>query len=106
MVIGAHSHCLQGMEYYEKKPIIYSLGNFWFNEKTLDTMLLDLHFYGDDDESHLEVQVIPAVQSGYRTQIVAEAEEQERIYSFIEEISVNVEIDEAGKVQEKETVKR
>lgn len=106
VVIGAHSHCLQGMEYYEGKPIIYSLGNYWFNEKTLDTMLLDLHFYGNDEESHLEVQVIPAVQSGYRTQIVTEAEEQEHIYSFLEDISVNVEIDEEGKVREKETVKR
>ena len=69
-------------------------------------MLLDLHFYGDDEESHLEVQVIPAVQSGYRTQIVAEAEEQERIYSFLEDISVNVEIDEGGKVREKENAKQ
>ena len=102
VVIGAHSHCLQGMEYYEEKPIIYSLGNFWFNEKTLDTMLLDLHFYGDEEESHLEVQVIPAIQSGYHTRIVTEAEEQERIYSFLEDISVNVEIDEEGKVREKE----
>lgn len=45
-VIGAHSHCLQGMEYYDGKPIIYSLGNYWFNEKTLDTMLLQLRFRG------------------------------------------------------------
>ena len=100
VVIGAHSHCLQGMEYYEGKPIIYSLGNYWFNEKTLDTMLLDLHFYGDDEETHLDVQVIPAVQSGYRTQFAAEPEEQERIYSFLENISVNVEIDEEGKLWE------
>jgi len=35
VVIGAHSHCLQGMEYYDGKPIIYSMGNYWFNNKTL-----------------------------------------------------------------------
>lgn len=101
VVIGAHSHCLQGMEYHEGKPIIYSLGNYWFNEKTLDTMLLDLHFYGDDEGGQLEVQVIPAIQSEYCTRIVTEEEEQERIYSFLEDISVNVEIDEAGMVCEK-----
>lgn len=101
VIIGAHSHCLQGMEYHDGKPIIYSLGNYWFNEKTLDTMLLDLHFYGDDEEEHLDVQVIPAVQSGYRTRYLTEPEEQERLYSFLEEISVNVEIDETGKVLEK-----
>lgn len=100
VVIGAHSHCLQGMEYYSGKPIIYSLGNYWFNEKTLDTMLLNLHFYGDDNERYLEVQVIPAVQSGHCTRIVTEAKEQERIYSFLEDISVNVEIDNSGIVSE------
>ncbi len=98
VIIGAHSHCLQGMEYYDGKPIIYSLGNYWFNEKTLDTMLLDLHFYGDDEEQYLDVEVIPAVQSGYRTQIAREESEKERIYQFLEDISVNVEIDSAGKV--------
>lgn len=101
VIIGAHSHCLQGMEYYDGKLIIYSLGNYWFNEKTLDTMLLDLHFYGDDEVGYLDVQVIPAIQSGYRTQIVTEEAEQERIYDFLEEISVNVEIASDGKVLER-----
>lgn len=100
VVIGAHSHCLQGMEYYNGKPIIYSLGNYWFNEKTLDTMLLDLHFYGDDMGGNIEVKVIPAVQSGFCTKIVTQEAEQERIYSFLEGISVNVEIDENGIVKE------
>lgn len=100
VIIGAHSHCLQGMEYYDGKPIIYSLGNYWFNEKTLDTMLLDLHFYGDDTEKHLDVQVIPAIQSGYRTQYLTEPKEQERLYSFLEDISVNVKIDADGIVTE------
>lgn len=95
-VIGAHSHCLQGMEYYDGKPIIYSLGNYWFNEKTLDTMLLQLHFTGSDGDGQLEVQVIPAVQAGYRTTWAAEVEEQRRIYDFLESISLNVEISDEG----------
>ncbi len=101
-VIGAHSHCLQGMEYYDGKPIIYSLGNYWFNEKTLDTMLLQLHFSGEEEESRLEVQVIPGVQAGYRTTYASEAQEQRRIYDFLEEISVNVEISDEGIVREAE----
>lgn len=100
VIIGAHSHCLQGMEYYDGKPIIYSLGNYWFNEKTLDTMLLDLHFYGNDEEQNLEVKVIPAVQSNYTTTYADTVEEQERIYAFLEDISVNVEIDDEGIVRE------
>ena len=96
VVIGAHSHCLQGMEYYDGKPIIYSLGNYWFNGKTLDTMLLQLHFSGDDDETQLDVQIIPAVQSGYRTTYASEPGEQRRIFDFLESISVNVEISDEG----------
>ncbi len=100
VVIGAHSHCLQGMEYYDGKPVIYSLGNYWFNEKTLDTMLLELHFFGDDNEKELEVKVVPGIQKNYQTQSV-NAEEQERIFTFLEDISINVEIDKEGIVTEK-----
>lgn len=102
VVIGAHSHCLQGMEYYGGKPIIYSLGNYWFNNKTLDTMLLQLHFSGDDAQTELEVQVVPAVQSGCRTTYAQEEDEQRRIFDFLESISVNVEISDEGIVTEAE----
>ncbi len=101
-VIGAHSHCLQGMEYYDGKPIIYSLGNYWFNGKTLDTMLVQLHFSGDDTETQLAVQVIPAVQAEYKTIYASEVSEQRRIYDFLESISVNVDILDDGSVVESE----
>ena len=100
-IIGAHSHCLQGLEYYDGKPIIYSLGNYWFNEKTLDTMLVDLHFTGDDQRSQLEVQIIPAVQKEYRTTAV-NGDEARRIYDFLEKISTNIRIDDFGIVSEYE----
>lgn len=100
VIIGAHSHCLQGMEYYDGKPIIYSLGNYWFNEKTLDTMLLELHFYGDDLNSQLDVKVIPAIQKEYQTTFVSDKKERERIFSFLEGISINVFIDENGVISE------
>ena len=99
-VIGAHSHCLQGMEYYNGKPVIYSLGNYWFNEKTLDTMLVELHFQGNDLESQLEVKVIPAIQKEYQTTFVSDEEERKRIFSFLEGISINVSIDENGILKE------
>ena len=99
-IIGGHSHCLQGMEFYDGKPIIYSLGNYWFNNKTLDSMLVRLRFVGDDTNGSVEVSIVPAIQKGAKTQIVTDPEEQERIYSFLEEISVNVTIDEDGVVHD------
>ena len=100
VIIGAHSHCLQGMEYYDGKPIIYSLGNYWFNEKTLDTMLLELHFSGDDLNGQLDVKVIPAIQKDYKTTFVSAVKEKERIFTFLEDISINVTIDENGLLSE------
>lgn len=100
VIIGAHSHCLQGMEYYNGKPIVYSLGNYWFNNKTLDSMLVELHFYGNEEEDYLEVKVIPAIQTNAAVKW-ADEEEQQRIYEFLESISVNIEIDEDGIVKER-----
>ena len=31
-IIGHHSHCIQPVEFYKGKPIIYSLGNFCFDD--------------------------------------------------------------------------
>ena len=101
VIIGGHSHCLQGMEYYQGKPIIYSMGNYWFNDKTLDSMLIELHFSGNDEEQNLEVKMIPAIQTHATTNWVDEAEQQ-RIFEFMESISVNVEIDENGIVRERD----
>lgn len=100
IIIGAHPHILQGIEYYNGKPIVYSLGNYWFNNKDIDTILLNIHFYGDDTEEYIELEIIPAIQSNSRTQIVTEEAEKERIFSLLEDISINIEIDERGIVRE------
>ena len=33
-VIGGHTHCIQGYEYFLGKPIVYSMGNFLFKDPT------------------------------------------------------------------------
>ncbi len=44
MVIGSHPHVLQGIEYYNGCPIVYSLGNFVFGSSIPKTMLLEAEF--------------------------------------------------------------
>jgi len=95
-IIGSHSHCLQGMEFYDGKPIIYSLGNFWFNKRTLPTMLLSLHITGEREEPKLEVKVIPAIQENNTTTILTETEDIEELYQHLEDISINVEFSSDG----------
>ncbi len=100
-VIGSHSHILQGMEIYKGKPIVYSLGNFWFNNKTLDSMLLKLHITGERENPQIQVEMVPALQSKNRTAYVSDPEKQDKLYRYMEKISVNIAIDENGMVREK-----
>ncbi len=100
-IIGAHPHCLQGIEYYNNAPIIYSLGNFWFNANTLSTMLLELHFIEDALGERIEVQIIPALQEGGKTYYVEDETKQADLYNDLISISVNVTIDSRGYVWEK-----
>ena len=101
VIIGAHTHCLQGFEYYKGVPIVYSLGNYWFNNKTLDTMLINVHCYGNDEEDHMEVIITPALQHDCTTTYVSDASKQRALYDRLQKISKNVYIDNAGKVLEK-----
>lgn len=42
VIVGAHAHQLQGMEFYNGKLIAYNLGNFLFEEGDLPTGILEL----------------------------------------------------------------
>lgn len=97
LIIGAHPHCLQGIEYVYGVPVLYSLGNYWFNEKTLDTMLACVRLYGDSNGNYVELSLVPGVQENWHTRL-AEGEEAARIFEDIQNISIDVSIDEEGKV--------
>lgn len=103
IIIGGHSHCLQGIEYYDDKPIFYSLGNFWFDEYNVDTMLVNIRISGDDDnEGKVELSVVPAVQdgtlSGCATRICTEESDKSRIFGLLNEVSINANVDADGVV--------
>ncbi len=107
-VIGAHPHILQGIEYYNGKPILYSLGNFWFDNYDIDTIVAELHFSGTtmrDDPSlegtTPELIVYPGTQTGSHTYIAASESWEDRILRYIETISqYGIQIDENRVVHE------
>ena len=59
LIVGTHAHCLQGIETYKGKFIFYNLGNFLFNAKTIETMLLELTFVGRGEYT---LRIMPATQ--------------------------------------------
>ena len=80
-VIGSHPHCLQGMEYYKNAPIAYSLGNFWFNDKALDSCLLNLEI---DSELNVQVSLTPLIQENCETRLVTDAAERRALFNRVE----------------------
>lgn len=99
VIIGGHTHCLQGFAYYEGKPIIYSLGNFWFNNQKLDTGLSQVVIHTDTNQ--IDFRFLPCIQQGCVTSLVEDAGEKQRILDFMQEISApGVTVDGEGYVRE------
>lgn len=94
LIIGDHPHCLQQISSVKGVPVVYSLGNFWFNSRTLDTGMVKVTLSEDGMKS---LQFIPCQQSGSRTALL-KGEEKERLLNYMQEISVGVKIDEDGYV--------
>ncbi len=92
LIIGAHSHCLQPVGYVGNVPVIYSLGNFWFNSKSLDTCLVQVRI---QKEGQLSVQVLPAKQSDCYTKLL-DGEEKRRVIGYLNSISDSGMLDEEG----------
>ena len=97
IVLGAHPHILQGMEFYDGKPIFYSIGNYWFNLKSLDTALLRIEFADGGYELYLD----PARQSSGVTSEITDKNKRAAFFSHLEDISVNAAIGSDGRVYEK-----
>lgn len=92
LIVGAHPHCLQGLDTVNGVPVIYSLGNYWFNSKALDTALLKVVVGCEGPES---VQVIPARQQDCSTAMLYDAE-KERVLKYLRSLSPNVSLDSEG----------
>ena len=98
MVVGHHAHTLQGIEIYNDKPIIYNLGNFLFNNETIDTALFQVLLNNDGT---MEYYMIPALQSNSKTEVL-EGDDKIRVINDINSYSVNVKLDENGKIMKED----
>ncbi|MBQ5805943.1 MAG: CapA family protein [Lachnospiraceae bacterium] len=66
IVIGSHPHVLQPLEYYNEKPIMFSMGNFVFGSSIPSTELLKIEIHADDS---MTVTEIPCTSSGGFTRL-------------------------------------
>lgn len=96
VIIGGHPHVLQGIEYYNGKPIVYSLGDFWFNEESIDTGLLELRISA---AGLSDMIFLPCKQENIDTSLVTDESERSRIIDYMNDISIGISIDSNGIVK-------
>lgn len=92
LIIGDHPHCLQKIDVVENVPVVYSLGNFWFNSKAQNTCLIEVTF---DREGIESMRFLPCRHENCRTRLLA-GEEAEGVLNYMRSISPNVLIDGDG----------
>ncbi len=95
VVIGCHSHVMQGVEYYKGKPIAYSLGNYWFNSSTKQSGMVKLYL---DPNNTIKFQLLPVMNKNTKTYLLTDPGEKKTYYNFMRSLSSNVTIDEDGYV--------
>lgn len=95
LVIGSHTHCLQGIEFYNGKPIYYSLGNFVFDSDISQSMAVKITIGTDKTTT---CQLIPVYAASGCTMKMEESGASS-LYQYMESISNGIHIAEDGTVQ-------
>ena len=96
LVIGAHSHCLQGIEAYNGKMIFYSLGNYLFNLTDVQTALLELTF--DENKELGDLRLVTAMQKDGKVIGEIGTSKGQTILEDMRKLSPTVDIDDEGYV--------
>ncbi len=97
LVVGAHPHVLQGIEMYQGKPIVYSMGNFCFggnsNPSDKDSMIYQQTFTVQGDEiTESVMNIIPCSLSSHSDYndyqpMILEGDEAQRVLTKIQDRS-------------------
>ena len=97
-IVAHHTHCFSGFEYYNGKPIVYSLGNFIFDYKKkyqkgkwTEGMSVILNLIDDK----FELEIIPHFQGKQdnSTLQLLSNEEKEEFFNKIEQLSEKIKDD-------------
>ena len=98
LIIGAHPHVLQKIDYVDGVPVVYSLGNFWFNSKTRDTGMIKVTL---KDKEIKELAFLPCLQSDCRTNLLS-GDEKGRVLQYMRSLSNGINIDSEGIITKKQ----
>lgn len=95
LIIGSHPHVLQGIEYYNGKPIIYSLGNFIFYSSIKQTALLKVSL---NEQNEAKIRLLPGKAENSRTIGLDNDSDKNDFYKYMTNISFGIHFDEEGNI--------
>lgn len=85
IVVGAHPHTLQPIEFYNGKPIFYSIGNliFWHVDDDIDglTCIFDITI---DKDGFKSLKLYPLFIKNYKVYLLDKEEDEQRYYQIID----------------------
>ncbi len=94
VVAGCHTHCLQGVEWLEEKPVFYSLGNFVFGKEIDQSAILKITVAADNT---VHYELLPVCAKNGVTGL-AEEDRAAQILRYLDSISPGAKIEEDGTV--------
>lgn len=101
IVIGSHPHCLQGMEIYKDKYIVYSLGNFVFGGNSApkeigrECLIVKMFFhFKDGNLENIDIKLIPCYISSTKSRnnyqpIEATGKDKTDLINIVNKYSIN-----------------
>lgn len=90
LIVGCHPHVLQGFEYYNGVPIVYSLGNYLFGNRTGETLLLKASF---SPNGSLGLRLVPCQRANGA---LSRIQNPAALYQHLTALSFDVSISEDG----------
>lgn len=97
VVVGSHTHCLQGAAYFGGQPVFYSLGNFVFGQTIDRSAILKVTVTPEGEQRY---QYLPIYAEGGVTKLATGQKAQE-ILGYLQQISAGAAIAEDGTVSNK-----
>lgn len=96
VIVGSHTHCLQGVSYINGKPVFYSLGNFVFGQTIDRSAMVKVTI---DASGNVSYQYIPVYAAGGVT-YMATGDQATQICQYLDGISPEATVGTDGMVTE------
>ena len=88
------------MEYIDGKPVVYSLGDFWFNGETKYNGMINLKI---DISGLKSMTYVPCMQSNYKTLYLEDEQNKTDVLDYLRELSPDCTIDDDCIIMPKNT---